>query len=74
MEEAISELLKSGILGAVAVLAGYAFWRERNRNSEIQDLRVSDSKSFYKEYISLVDRVTKVMNDLTNVIERGDRK
>ena len=70
MEAALNVLLEQGgIFAAIAVVLGYAYWKERGDNNGLRDRRVEDVVSDRDSYRDALQDSTKAMETLTKLID-----
>lgn len=68
MEEAVGQLAGSGVLGAILVVLGWAYYRQGQELAKVQEARVGDAKRVVETLLTLQDRWQGTVNDLTDAV------
>lgn len=64
MDQVVVALLNWGAPGAIIVVLGWAYWRERERNERLTDKRIQEMR----ESLDAINRNTSVLNGLADLV------
>jgi putative AlgH/UPF0301 family transcriptional regulator len=72
MDEAVNVIAQSGspVLGAIVIVLGYAYWKQAQALSAVQEARVADAQKVATTLLEMQDRWQTSLNDLTQAVER----
>lgn len=72
MDEAVNVIAQSGspVLGAIVIVLGWAYWKQSQALSAVQDARVADAQKVATTLLEMQDRWQTSLNDLTQAVER----
>lgn len=70
MDEAVRQIASSGLLGAIVVVLGIAYWKQAQALSAVQEARVADAQKVAQTLLSLQDRWQQSINELTKAVEK----
>lgn len=70
MDEAARQIASSGILGAILVVLGTAYYRQGVALAAVQESRVADAQKVAQTLLAMQDRWQSVIGDLTDAVQR----
>jgi len=73
MTEAVTQLIQSGILGPVLVIAIYYIWHLTRVLNSVQEKRVAESKEVVQSIIRMSERYVVALDSNTRALEANKR-
>jgi len=72
MDEAVNVIAQSGspVLGAIVIVLGWAYWKQSQALSAVQDARVADAQKVASTLLEMQDKWQASLADLTQAVER----
>lgn len=74
MDEAVRQIASSGLLGAILVVLGVAYWKQSQALAAVQEARVADAQKVAQTLLSLQDRWQQAISELTKAVEKMNER
>lgn len=66
MNPVVEALMAQGVLGAIVVILGVAYWIKDKENKKIQEDRLQDAKDMLVEHNNLVNQLKEITQSILN--------
>jgi len=74
VDEAIRQIASSGLLGAIVIVLGVAYWKQSQALAAVQEARVADAQKVAQTLLSIQDRWQQAVADLTKAVEKMNER
>lgn len=74
MDEAVRQIASSGLLGAILIVLGVAYWKQGQALAAVQESRVADAQKVAQTLLSMQDRWQQAISELTKAVEKMNER